>query len=348
MAGERQHYIPRFLLKGFASRTISQKVFIWYFRKGENPIEVSIRDIALEKSFYGESGKGSLDETITENEKDYSRVIAQVREEGYISQKDLDILTEFVFNLVIRTRNIRKVLTEAFGEGIKIFSRNISNPHTAARLLKNYRKENKKEFRNQIRIGVRKSLGYRNPKVEELAIWRMEETFEKIGSLGPIYSTMLNKYLSQLQQEGEKAHKEALTRTYQREESSKRLAEYRRLIRSVKRFEPNVFILGDIGVVQFNFKTKEFHSSIFNKMDEGALLLPIAHDTLLVGTPHESLTLPSPDNINTSISELSMDFFVASSNSEQEKAYSERIGTRATLVDDKIASELEREYFRVK
>jgi len=348
MAGERQHYIPRFLLKGFSSRTTNQKAFVWYFRKGENPIEVSIRDIALEKSFYGETGKGSLDETITENEKDYSRVIAQVREEGYISQRNLDILTEFVFNLVVRTRNTRKGLTEVFGTFINMFSQNISNPHTAARLLKNYRKENKKEFRNQIRIGVRKSLGYRNPKVEELAIWRMEENLEKIGSLGPIYSTMLNKYLSQLQQEGEKAHKKALTRTYQREELSKRLAEYRRLIWSVKRFEPNVFIFGDIGAVQFNFKTKEFHSSIFNKMNEGALLLSIAHDTLLVGISDDNLTLPSPNDINTGIAELNMDFFVASSNGEREKAYSEIMGTRATLLDDKTANELEREYFRVK
>src|SRR3972149_2790230 len=282
MAGERQHYIPRFLLKGFSSRTTNQKAFVWYFRKGENPIEVSIRDIALEKSFYGETGKGSLDETITENEKDYSRVIAQVREEGYISQRNLDILTEFVFNLVVRTRNTRKGLTEVFGTFINMFSQNISNPHTTARLLKNYRKENKKEFRNQIRIGVRK-----------------------------------------------------------------RLAEYRRLIWSVKRFEPNVFIFGDIGAVQFNFKTKEFHSSIFNKMNEGALLLSIAHDTLLVGISDDNLTLPSPNDINTGIAELNMDFFVASSNGEREKAYSEIMGTRATLLDDKTANELEREYFRV-
>src|SRR3989304_5674417 len=284
MAGERQHYIPRFLLKGFSSRTTNQKAFVWYFRKGENPIEVSIRDIALEKSFYGETGKGSLDETITENEKDYSRVIAQVREEGYISQRNLDILTEFVFNLVVRTRNTRKGLTEVFGTFINMFSQNISNPHTTARLLKNYRKENKK----------------------------------------------------------------ALTRTYQREELSKRLAEYRRLIWSVKRFEPNVFIFGDIGAVQFNFKTKEFHSSIFNKMNEGALLLSIAHDTLLVGISDDNLTLPSPNDINTGIAELNMDFFVASSNGEREKAYSEIMGTRATLLDDKTASELKREYFRVK
>ncbi|MGH7801043.1 MAG: DUF4238 domain-containing protein [Thermodesulfobacteriota bacterium] len=344
MAGERQHYIPRFLLKGFSSRTTSQKVFVWYFRKGENPIEVSIRDIALEKSFYSESGKGSLDEAITENEKDYAPVISQVREEGYISERDLNILLEFVFNLVIRTRNIRKGLTETLGTFINMFSRNISNPHTAARLLENYRKENKEKFRNRIRIEVRKSLGYRNPKVEELAIWRIEENLQKMGALGPFFSTILDKFLSGLQQEGEKAHKKALTRIYQTEESSEKLSEYRRLRWSVKRFEPNTFILGDIGVAQFNFKTKEFHPSILNKIDEGALLLPIGHDTLLVGISDDNLTLPSPDDINTGIAELSMDFFVASSNGEREKAYSEIMGTRATLLDDKTANELERKY----
>jgi len=33
MAGIRQHILPRFLLKGFASKVVGQEVFTWVYRE---------------------------------------------------------------------------------------------------------------------------------------------------------------------------------------------------------------------------------------------------------------------------------------------------------------------------
>jgi Protein of unknown function (DUF4238) len=61
MAGTRHHIIPRFLLKGFASKVERDQTFAWVFRKGRIPFETNINNI-VENDFYGKEG---ADEAIT-------------------------------------------------------------------------------------------------------------------------------------------------------------------------------------------------------------------------------------------------------------------------------------------
>ena len=87
MAGKRQHYIPRFLLKKFSSRSHKQKYFAWYFYKGSKPEEVSIRDIGLSKHFYSKAEPGSLDDIITKREGEYDKVITLIKEKKIKKQE---------------------------------------------------------------------------------------------------------------------------------------------------------------------------------------------------------------------------------------------------------------------
>ena len=136
MTSIRQHYIPRFLLKGFNSKLSQDKAFVWYYLNGNSPIEVSIRDIALEKSFYGEPGDESLDSLITEKEKAFADVLDQVRNNKVIQNNQINTLSEFVGNMVIRTRHVRKGITEGMGKLIKMTSSNLSNPAKVIPFLK--------------------------------------------------------------------------------------------------------------------------------------------------------------------------------------------------------------------
>jgi Protein of unknown function (DUF4238) len=52
MAGERQHFLPRFLLKGFASRQSRQQFYTWVFQKGKEAFETNILNVGLAKNFY--------------------------------------------------------------------------------------------------------------------------------------------------------------------------------------------------------------------------------------------------------------------------------------------------------
>ena len=65
MAGVRQNILPRFLLKGFASRLEAQEVFTWVFRKGRNIFEANIKNVAVEKHFYTQVANTSVDDEIT-------------------------------------------------------------------------------------------------------------------------------------------------------------------------------------------------------------------------------------------------------------------------------------------
>jgi hypothetical protein len=71
MSGRRQHDVPRFLLNGFASKVVhgaeEDEYSVWCFRKGKPPFEPNTKNVGLQKFFYGESGKGSLDDLIIMN-----------------------------------------------------------------------------------------------------------------------------------------------------------------------------------------------------------------------------------------------------------------------------------------
>jgi len=72
MAGNRQHFIPQFLLKGFASRKARSNLFCWVYRKNIKPFETNITKIGVERKFYVESEDTTLDESITGAEAEYS------------------------------------------------------------------------------------------------------------------------------------------------------------------------------------------------------------------------------------------------------------------------------------
>jgi len=53
MSEKRQHYLPQFLQRGFASA--SDRARTWYYRRRAIPKEVGIRDVGVEDYFYSDS-----------------------------------------------------------------------------------------------------------------------------------------------------------------------------------------------------------------------------------------------------------------------------------------------------
>src|SRR5436309_3022704 len=98
---DKQHYLPRFLFKGFASNYISRKqVFVCYFHivcpEGR---EKNTRHIGYEPDFYG----ALLDDLIKKREDVYAKVLDRVRVKRKIQSSDRDQVAEFVFSLALRT-----------------------------------------------------------------------------------------------------------------------------------------------------------------------------------------------------------------------------------------------------
>lgn len=69
MAGVKQHYIPKLLLRGFKVPDREAELVVLY-RRGIPQREVSIADICHGKYFYSDAHDTSLDDGITDEECD--------------------------------------------------------------------------------------------------------------------------------------------------------------------------------------------------------------------------------------------------------------------------------------
>src|SRR5215207_5356474 len=85
MAGIRHHILPRFLLKGFASKVVADQVFTWVYRKNGKVFESNIINVAVERYFYGKGGELNVDDEITEIENTFAPFLTSLRreEDGY-------------------------------------------------------------------------------------------------------------------------------------------------------------------------------------------------------------------------------------------------------------------------
>ena len=101
-------------MKGFASRTKGpDHVFVWMYRKSGANVEANIRNVSVEKYFYGKPGETSVDDQITriENEE-YSPLLDQLRTHAGGPVFDPRIPT-LISHLSLRTRSLRQSFADS-------------------------------------------------------------------------------------------------------------------------------------------------------------------------------------------------------------------------------------------
>ncbi len=106
---------------------------------------------------------------------------------------------------------------------------------------------------------------------------------------------------------------------------------YRNFTWSILVYPPGTFILGDFGPVVICGSEMIFNLAFSDEEEVRAILLPIAHDLLLVGkAPQEgSRQIPAAETINVAVAELSREFFVSNQYGPREAKYFENLGRRA-------------------
>jgi hypothetical protein len=119
MAGKNQHYIPQFLQTGFSEATSvvgfaksakskKRDSKVWVFEKHKS-YPTSPRNKGSERFFYGLEDS-ALDQTITDAEKSYSKIIRDLRTHSGDTLISCDGLPEMVSHMLVRTKNIRQTL----------------------------------------------------------------------------------------------------------------------------------------------------------------------------------------------------------------------------------------------
>lgn len=112
----RQHYVPRFLLRGFARGGTDRLVVL--DKRDSRCFEAGIADVAVEKGFYDlevEQGTLTLEPGLAGLESQAARAISRIRRERCVRAlpvADRAALAVFVLNLFVRGPNRRAVILD--------------------------------------------------------------------------------------------------------------------------------------------------------------------------------------------------------------------------------------------
>jgi len=113
---KRNHFIPRVLLNRFCSRSEPQenKYWIWTFGPSTGAKEISTKDVAVSKYFYGKPASG-LEDKFGDVEKQLGATFAAI-DRGAPVQNFKEKLSNFAWIQAWRTRSIRSRVVNAFSD----------------------------------------------------------------------------------------------------------------------------------------------------------------------------------------------------------------------------------------
>jgi hypothetical protein len=337
MAGERQHFLPRFLLKGFASRTARQQYYTWVFQKGKPPFESNILNIGLAKNFYTHRDDIDADATITAQEEILSNHVQDLRRCPSHTPVDSVKSAALVTNIVLRTKSLRQAFQDPTEYFLHSLLRTLAVPGVMQNLLKNYARTHSKKLMGELLASREEFSALTNREKEvlqDLAVRMIPEMVDKhsetlSSQLGPLFDTLLQNLNARLPYMIKESHIKALmigNATSIREAAMQNLNWFVFVTQGEK------FILGDVGPICKNSGTNR-HLLLASPEDTDEIFCPISDTCLLVGTKEK---LPPIDlhEINSASASCSGQFFVSSSNSVQSKHYREILSSHAQLISE--------------
>jgi hypothetical protein len=110
-----EHYLPQFLLRGFAVQ--GKKQHVYHFRRGKEPHLTNVRNVAGERGFYGAVGADSVESALGTRENQYAPLIEQLRLRDP-EPADKALIDAFVLHLFARGRHLRSSFVEFARSGI--------------------------------------------------------------------------------------------------------------------------------------------------------------------------------------------------------------------------------------
>lgn len=324
----RHHFIPRLLLKGFASKVSGDKCFVYQFRVGAEPKELSAMDVGLERDFHGRTAE--IEQRLSNKESIYGPLIRRLRD-GHLHSGDETLIAEFVTDLIVRTKNVRGGLAEAGVAVFENFETQLNDPSNYAALEERLRARATRTVLNtkKIRKKLRKRFGSRSSEMAEQLVDQMCKTL-------PLEPVEIAQYLmrdARNRTDIPAMARDAQLRTLKEDAPlARRRSELQRLRWSLEERSPGTFVLGDLGPVGRSAETGD----LVNPIGPGstlAIYLPVSSRFLLCGHRDERVEDPEPEVLNTASVELSRDIFVADRNTERERRCVEILGRRSRLFD---------------
>jgi len=319
MSGKRQHFQPRFLLKGFSSKRIGDIYFSWLYRKNTIPKEVDIRDIGVEKKFYN-NGNSKIDEAITEEENYLGMLVNKLRCSKYENTLDSKKISLLISHLEIRTRHLRESFLDLsnilFSEIIKYFKKPENlNKFISEQLEKSINKELSAHHIPMYQRAHKRSLIRANIKPV------IENQFNHFLNFG------INDLFNKMPDTVKKGQLKALSKSVI---PKKRADEYSRLLWSLCHSKEN-YIFGDFGILIEIDSPKQFTTFWTKDFKIKKVFLPISSNCLLVGSYSLGDNIKEAAELNIIIAEHSREYFISSINDAKLMDLTNLIGSKSQI-----------------
>jgi hypothetical protein len=305
MAGERQHYLPQFLQRGFISKRVGDTSFTWVYRKYKTPFESNIRNVGLERKFYNQGNNSTVDIAITEAEAhEFSAAINVARSAppGWIPS---DSFPRLFAHLEVRSRQLREVFGNA---GAMLTKKTIDAAmKSLPALLEKRWQHAPKEIREFLQTGLASIQPELAVAIEQAKMQLPAKNAESIKT----------------------AHVQALQKTVS---PDARVSQYTDLSFSVVEVATQDLILGD-GAVLFHTEGEKQFKSISEKSDVIlAALLPLTPSRMLVGSPGEYRVDSSV--VRRAIARCSHEFFISNKYSDANERLAAEIESDSAIISE--------------
>ena len=320
-------------LKQFASRSEANndKYFIWQFSKSLPPVEISTKDAAVGKNFYGDTEQ--LKSAFNVLETSASEALHRIN-----SGEDLvhfyDVLRKFVWTQSLRTKAIK----EQFHSAISAVLVEFSGTAKESKLAERIRDRVIRQFDELVTSDIaRQPLSERIvleemmlvPEVRKLALdaalkkmassdvqavlTRLITTVGDSGFIGQLVTNGLNNGLLKLLEDSNPPEGFAPSQWY------------------LINYHEHALILGDACTMSIDNSGNIGSLQKFGK-DWQSVFLPVAHDRLLVGTKDTEAHDIDPNLINWASAGLSQEQFFCSHNSKAFKNLQSAIGSIEPMI----------------
>ena len=329
MAGKRQHFIPQFLQRGFASHNTNKDHYAWVYRKEDlNPFNANIKNIGTEGYFYAEDKETTLDDIITDAETKYAIFVDELRNNDGSKKIDSQMAANLIAHFEIRTKNLRDSFRNAGTLLIEI-TKFLHDENNCEQFVR-------KQVATEAVKMIDEELEKRNIPRTLFPIFRQQFAplvKEKIPEMTENMSNMM-LYISQniptlLKNSTKSSHIKALLNTHT---PPVKVSVYKKLNYQVVSTGDMTVPLGDSAVI-FNVDGDPAFKPYFeidNKLL--AVILPISSRQLLVGSK-KNYQLKAQD-IPEAIACCSLDYFITSEQSADNEELAKHISKNARMISE--------------
>ncbi|MDZ7659497.1 DUF4238 domain-containing protein [Fodinibius sp.] len=337
MSGSRQHFIPQFLQKGFASHSEGEEIYTWVFRKEGEPFNPNIKNIGVEGDFYTFGDDSTADDLITDAESEFGELLHFLREESPTTVK-APLIPELIAHLEVTDQtpwlNFQKIS--------EMLVRQLNDFITDEDLFLNYAKRQAVNSDSYIYKELVDRLvqdtGYDRKNAGFLLKMYSSNLGEMIDKVRPFLPEIAKKMSAELSKEKIKSlvksgHVDILKKTIAPEV---RKDIYEDFSYRIIEFENEELIQGDAPVL-FKIAGEEGYTTFIDKTVElKAVLLPLSPNKLLLGGEHFNPKESIPDIIARN----SLEYFITANKNSKMFKYQNLIGSDANLLTKEEVEEL--------